>query len=471
MTHKVDVAIIGAGSGGLSAFPQIEPHTQNVAMINAGPYGTTCARVGCMPSKVLIQTASDYHRRTKLDQRGIRHGDQLEVDFAAVMEHVRSLRDRFVKGVMGGTTRRIGERHIQGEARFLDAHRLQVGDQVIEAAQIIIACGSRPMVPDAWRSFSAPVLTSDEIFEVESLPGRIAVMGTGVIGMELGQALARLGFEVTAFGRSGRMAGLTDPALNKCARDVFATELDLVFSYQLDVSEPEPGRIRVAWEDGEREFDAILAAQGRISNVDRLNLAAAGIACDDQGIPLYNPLSMQLESHEHIYIAGDATGRLPILHEASDEGRIAGYNCVHPGTTEFRRREPIAVTFSEPNAAVVGLSHAQLEADGIDFATGSVDFSGQGRALVMGKNAGLLHVYGDRQTGALLGAEILAPSGEHLAHLLSWCMQADLDVFEVLRMPYYHPVVEEGLRTAIRDLAKAIDEDRARQELDVLSDT
>ena len=120
MEKKVRVAIIGAGSAGLSAWREVKKHTEDYVMINAGPYGTTCARVGCMPSKVLIQAADDFHRRKVFATQGIHGAESLRVDIPQVLAHVRSLRDRFVGGVLKGGYKEIGERNIEGFATFVD---------------------------------------------------------------------------------------------------------------------------------------------------------------------------------------------------------------------------------------------------------------------------------------------------------------------------------------------------------------
>ncbi|MBK1671269.1 hypothetical protein CKO28_25035 [Rhodovibrio sodomensis] len=117
-----------------------------------------------------------------------------------------------------------------------------------------------------------------------------------------------------------------------------------------------------------------------------------------------------------------------------------------------RRRTPLSVVFTEPNIATVGRSYAELQHMPCEFAVGEVDFADQGRARVMRVNEGVLRVYGEQGTGLFLGAEMIAPRGEHLAHLLSWAAQSRLDVPTMLDMPFYHPVIEEGVRTALRDL-------------------
>jgi dihydrolipoamide dehydrogenase len=160
----------------------------------------------------------------------------------------------------------------------------------------------------------------------------------------------------------------------------------------------------------------------------------------------------------HIFIAGDADADVPLLHEAADEGRLAGGNAIRfPAVYKRARRTPLAIVFSDPQIALVGRHHVQLQDEDIDFAVGDVCFEDQGRSRVMLVNQGLLRVYGEKISGLLLGAEMIGPQNEHLAHLLAWAIQMRMTVTEVLEMPFYHPVIEEGLRTALRNLAEALD--------------
>lgn len=155
----------------------------------------------------------------------------------------------------------------------------------------------------------------------------------------------------------------------------------------------------------------------------------------------------------HIFIAGDATIDLPLLHEAADEGRPAGENAARfPEAYRRARRTPMGIVFSDPQIATAGASFAALENSKLAFEIGEVSFEDQGRARVMRTNKGLLRVYGERDTGRLLGAEMVGPEAEHLAHLLAWAIADGVSVTEALERPFYHPVVEEGLRTALRDL-------------------
>jgi dihydrolipoamide dehydrogenase len=166
-----------------------------------------------------------------------------------------------------------------------------------------------------------------------------------------------------------------------------------------------------------------------------------------------------------VFVAGDANNDVPLLHEAADEGRIAGDNAArYPLVNRGRRRVPLGIVFTDPQLAVVGSRRAEPAPD--SYVVGEVSFEDQGRSRVMLRNKGLLHVYADIANGRLLGAEMIGPDAEHLAHLLAWALQMQLSVSEILEMPFYHPVVEEGLRTALRDAQAKLDARQTAPEPD-----
>lgn len=448
MGHQYDVAIIGAGTAGLSALREVRRRTENFVLINAGEYGTTCARVGCMPSKALIEVAKAFHHRKHLSGLGIGGADRLTVDLAAVLRHVRRLRDGFVAGVLK-QTEDLGERNIPGRARFVAPDILEVNGQRLRAKKIIVATGSRPVVPAPWRALGACVLTTDELFEQDTLPPRMAVVGLGAVGAEMAQALSRLGLEVTGFDTTRRIAGLTDPAVNEQAIALLRTEFAVHLGREAELT-AQGNAVRVRAGDITVTVDKVLAALGRRPNLDDLGLEHLGVRLDERGLPPFDPETLQIADLP-VYIAGDANAHLPLLHEAADEGYIAGYNAVREKPQCFIRRTPLAIVFTDPNIAVVGRAHETLK-DG-QVVIGEVDFKGQGRMRMSGEDRGLLRLYAARDTGRLIGAELCAPRGEHLAHLLALAIQAGLDVPALLRLPFYHPAAEEGLRTALRNAA------------------
>lgn len=460
-TLEVDVAIIGAGTAGMSAYRAALAHTRSVVVIEGGPYGTTCARVGCMPSKLLIAAAEAAHAARHADAFGV-VVDSLRIDGAAVMRRVRDERDRFVGFVTEAVEHWPAEHRLRGHARFLDRHTLQVGEHTrVTAQRIVIATGSHPNVPAEWREAAGDrLIVNDDVFAWQSLPQSVAVLGTGVIALELAQALHRLGVRVSVYGRGERVGPLTDPVLQSATRKVFAQEL----SMRLGASDLHLRRVgnEVAVRVGdeapaaEQRYEWILAASGRRPNLQALDLPQSGLPLDTQGVPLFDPGTGQI-ADSHVFIAGDATHEREILHEAADEGRIAGDNAGRfPDVRVRPRRAPLSVVFSDPQIMLAGQSHARLLRSGVDFAVGEVSFEDQGRSRVMLKNRGVLHLYAERCSGRLLGAEMLGPAAEHLGHLLSWSVQRGDSVQAMLDSPFYHPVIEEGLRTALRELQRAL---------------
>lgn len=452
---EVDVAIVGAGSAGMSAYKSARAVTDSVVVIESGPYGTTCARVGCMPSKLLIAAADAARHARHADAFGISAGP-LRIDGKAVMARVRSERDRFV-GFVVADVNDWPERHrLRGHARFRGPNELVLDDGTrVQAKRIVIATGSRSGWPAEWSALGDRLIVNDDVFAWDDLPGSVAVVGAGVIGLELAQALSRLGVRTRLFGRDGRIGPLTDPDIMAAARSAFRA--DYPFDPHAEivsvVRDGEGVRVtaRVDGRTVHERFDYLLAATGRRPNLDGLDLPRAGIALDERGLPVGWDRTTGRIADLPIFLAGDAAADRALLHEASDEGRIAGDNAArYPFVSPRRRRTPLAIVFSDPQIAMVGASHAELVASGAAFVTGTVDFTGQGRARVAGRNAGRLNLYADPDTGRFLGAEMVGPAAEHIGHLLAWAIEAERTVQQMLDSPFYHPVVEEGVRTALR---------------------
>jgi len=453
MSREVDVAIIGAGSAGLFALSQVRRKTDNYVLIEGGELGTTCARVGCMPSKVMIQVADDYHRRSIFDREGIEGADELGLDRPAIMEHVQDLRDVFVDKTLG-VTDGLDETHlIDGYASFVDDHNIEVNGERYKAGSIVIATGTVPVVPEAWQSFKDDIITTDEFFELEDLPASTAVIGLGSIGLEIGQALSRLGVEVTGVDLLENVAKLNDPVVNTMAVEVIGKEFPLWLGEPAQLEKTDAG-IRVSSGDKEVVVEKVLASLGRRPNFDQLGLENTSLQLDKKGVPLFNAETMQC-GNASIYIAGDVNMDRPLLHEAGHEGRVAGYNAVRQSAVAFRRKTQLAITFCDPNIATVG---AQLdELDESKIAIAEMQFGPVGRALIIGKNRGVLRLYVNKADGLVLGAAMACVKGEHLAHLLAWSIQQGMTVFDMLKMPFYHPVIEEALQGALYGVLSELD--------------
>ena len=449
---KVDTVIVGAGSAGLSALREVRRFTDDFLLVNDGHWGTTCAAVGCMPSKALIEAANAFHRRGAFEEFGIRGAQGLSADIPAVLARVRRMRDGFVKGPEA-VPGKLGKRAISGRARLRGPGRLEVNGEAVEARAIILAPGSSPVVPGPWRDFGDRILTTDTLFEQADLPRRIAVIGMGAIGVEIAQALARLGLEVAGFDAVEALAGIDDPEVLAAFRPLIEAELALHLGAPAEI-EDAGGALGVTGAGGSFEADAVLAAMGRRPNIDDLGLETLGVPLDKDGLPEVDAASLRI-GELPVFLAGDANGSRPLLHEAADEGHIAG-RMANPDAEGggLCRRTPLFITFSSPQVARVGPPLSDRGA--ADVATGQADFSKQARARMAQTAAGLLRIHADRKTGRLLAAEMCAPGAEHLAHLLALAVEAEMTVADMLAMPFYHPVLEEGLRSALRDLARDV---------------
>ena len=453
-TLNTDVAIIGSGTAGLNALREVEKAGADWLLIESGAYGTMCARTGCMPSKLLIAAAEASHTIDQASAFGIQVKDK-SIDVRSVFERVRNERDRFAGFVVKSTEARPEEFRIQGHAKFIEQNTLQVDDHTtINAQSIVIATGSEPFIPPPFDVIKNEILINDDVFELQELPHTLAIIGTGIIGLELGQSLHRFGVETTFFTRSDRLGALTDPVVQKKTRQVLSKELNIVFNSNITHAEKTSSGVSLKWIDmqgneHDQIFEKILVSTGRTPSLQNLNLEAAGIS-NEQVSCDWNEQTTQIGDLP-IFIAGDAAGHRQILHEASDDGRIAGKNAaLYPHTIAQVRRTPLAITFTDPQMALVGKTYSELQPNKIEV--GEVSYDDQGRARVMNQHRGIIRLYAEKTGCALVGAELFSPRAENLAHLLAWAVQQKMTIQQALEMPVYHPVLEEGVRTALRDV-------------------
>jgi dihydrolipoamide dehydrogenase len=443
-----DVAIIGAGTAGLAAERGARKVGATTLLIDPAFDGTTCARVGCMPSKLLIAAGEAAHAVREAGRFGIRVPAP-EIDGPAVMERVRALRDDFVAATVKSLDDIPAGIMVKARARFTGPGALALDDdRTVAAKAVVIATGSRPSIPDGFDAVMDRVLTNETIFELRDLPRSLAVIGAGPLGLELAQAMARLGVEVSVFDEGGSIGGIKDEAVAAEMRAILGHELAWRLDTKLTAS-PVTGGARLRWsgaQTGEAVFDRVLVAAGRPPNFEGLGLDAAGLELDDRGTPVFDCATMRC-GDSSVFIAGDADGTRAVLHEASDEGAIAGRNAaLYPETSPARRTVPFAIMFTDPSVAVVGDPTAE------GTIAGTSSYADQGRARAMGTNRGLARLLADPVEGRILGATIAAPAGEHLGHLMAWAIEQGLTATKLLDLPIYHPTYEEGLKAALREI-------------------
>ncbi len=448
-----DIIIIGAGTAGISAYKEAVKHTNNILIINDGPWDTTCARVGCMPSKILISTANRMF--------DIQNAQEVALDVSAkintdqVMQHVQTLRDRFTQATLKDVEQWPTEHKISGKAHFIDAQTIEINGQQYQSKSFILAVGSTPNYDKTWKEeLGNRLITTDQIFELKTVPKSIAVIGSGVIALEIAQAMHRLGVKTTIFARSKRIGVLTSPKLQQLAQKELGKELKILFeTLPSEVKcNSEEAILNYKLEEKEKtlKVEYVLAATGRSSLLDTLKLENIDDSFEDIKLLPINAKTKQLEQYP-IFIVGDAYTSTPLQHEAAHEGKKVVHNCLnYPQVNPVKTLTPLGIVFSHPEMAIVGQSFKQLKDTGIDFITGEASYGRQGRAIVLGKNKGGIEVYIEKKGQKLLGAELFTEATEHMAHLLSWIIGEGLTLNNILEKPFYHPTLEEGLRTALK---------------------
>ena len=472
MNFDYDVCVIGAGSAGMSAYKAAKREGKSACLIENNLYGTKCASYGCMPSKLLIAAAEAAHGITKASHFGIKV-DDIQVDRSAVMRRVRQERERFVRFVVDDVHDFPEKDKILGRYEFQDDHTLysKLAERTITAKTFVIATGSVPFVP----SILKPILSEDVVYDTEDffnlhiLPKSIAVIGSGVIGMELGQALSRLGVKTTIIGVRNNIGALKDPDILERANEIFHEELNLFNNAQVTnayiVKENYDRKVVVCWnENGTEhsdEFDLILNATGARPNISGLELANTSIQLDENKVPVFDLNTLEClridEEPPNIFIAGDVMQYREILHEAILEGQHAGLNAANYLKIKERKiRVPLSVMFTDPQVMTVGQTYSDLDQG--SYAVGIADYTDQGRSRIMLKNKGMLHMYFSTLGGKMfLGAEMCGPYAEFFGAWFATMIKRVMTVDDILEEPFYHPTVFESVRTACRDAKKSLD--------------
>ncbi|RJE79072.1 dihydrolipoyl dehydrogenase [Paracoccus sp. JM45] len=445
-----DVAVIGAGTAGLAAERAARDKGARTLLIDSEFRGTLCANTGCMPSKLLIAAAQAAHNITKAPVFGVQSG-AVVIDGPAVMKRVRKERDHFVAATKSSFDDLPDGTMIRAKARFISPNELLLDDgRKITAKAIVIATGSTPAIPPTFEGLGDRMLTNETIFELPDLPRSLAVIGGGPIGLELAQAMARLGVKVMLFDQSDTLGKARDPKVGQALKE--AVGRDVTFRLGCDTAATMVGEdVCVSWHgtaEGQKVFSHVLVAVGRPPNLDGLALEHSGLALDDHGTPLFNRETMQC-GDAPIFIVGDADADAPLLHEASTEGAIAGGNAADfPKVQPGHRSTAFSMIFTDPPHASVGVTPD-------DAICGCADYSDQGRARAEARAEGCMAIYADPQ-GRLIGADLCVPGAEHLSHLLVWAVESKCTAMDLLAMPFYHPTLEEGMKSALRQICAAV---------------
>ncbi|HEY9721163.1 MAG TPA: dihydrolipoyl dehydrogenase [Oscillatoriaceae cyanobacterium] len=443
-TTHYDLAILGAGSAGYWAARTAGATGKRVLLVDAGPLGGLCILRGCMPTKAMLRSSEIIHLAKHANEVGVLVSE-VGYDFSAIMARKRHWVKEFADYRAEGILKQQGYEFLQGRARFLDAHTIDVGGQVITADKFLVSTGSVPFAPEIPGLTDVGFITSDEALDLEAPPKSLIVLGGGVIALELGQFFARLGTEVTFVLRGERVLSAEDDdvalSIQKCLEE---EGIRIVPEAAMENFRREGDRkvltLRHRGERVELAAEEILVCLGRVPNVGGLNLESAGVDFTRQVLPV----NAHLQTNQpHIYGAGDATGRHFIVHVAIQEGIHAARHALGLTEAPMDYRLLAWAIFSDPNVARVGLSERQAARQGIPYVVGTYPFDDQGKALVSNLTKGFVKVIAHAETGEILGAAVVGAEGADLIHEMIVAMYFRSTCEQFLQIPHLHPTLSE----------------------------
>ncbi|MGA8210581.1 MAG: mycothione reductase [Nocardioidaceae bacterium] len=456
-----DVAVIGSGSGNSMIDGRFAD--RRVAILERGVFGGTCLNVGCIPTKMLVYPADVAHTA----QDGPRLG--VETRFEAV--DWPQVRDRVFGRIDPISVQGRAWRHgpgspnvtlFEGHARFVGDRTLDTGTgRTITADQVVIAAGSRPVVPGVPGLLEAGFHTSDTIMRLDRLPARLVVVGGGYVGAELAHVFASFGTRVTVVNRSATLLRGHDEDVAARFTAVAGRRWDLRLGRTPIRVERGPSGVRVHLDDGDSvEADELLVAVGRRSNADGLDLDRAGVKTDEDGTVVVD--AYQRTTAEGVWALGDVAGPHQLKHVANHEARVVAHNLLHhtdPARliTVGARPVPHAV-FSDPQIGAVGLTEREARERGCDVVTATQDYAGVAYGWAMEDTDGLAKMVVDRATGRILGAAIVGAQASNLVQLVVQAMSFGQTAQELARGQYWiHPALSE----VVENLALAVETARA----------
>ncbi|MGH3875012.1 MAG: dihydrolipoyl dehydrogenase family protein [Pseudonocardiaceae bacterium] len=446
---EYDLAIVGAGSGGLTAARLGRFFAKRVALIDKDRLGGDCLHYGCVPSKALIKASRVAHEAATADRWGL-SVQPVRSGLAAVNARVQRAIADIGKLDDVSALSEIGVDVLLGGATFRDPHTLRVGDRDVTAKFILIASGSRPAVPDVEGLAEVGYLTNEDVFDLSDLPGRLAVIGGGPIGVELAQAFHRLGCTVTVLQRGPHLIPRDDAEMIELLEHRFAAEgIDVRLDTRLSAVRRDGGDIVLTLGDGELRVDRILCAVGRVPVMESLGLDAAGVITHARGIAVNDLLQT---NQSHIYAVGDVTGGPAFTHYAGHQAAHAVRNIFVPIKAKFSPGHLPWVTFTDPEIAHVGRTEAEARAAGDTCQIVRFPYSHNERAVTDAEPVGLMKFLIDGKR-RLIGAHIAGHCAGELINELTLAMNNDLTVDAIISSIHAYPTYSFAIPIALYDYA------------------
>jgi pyruvate/2-oxoglutarate dehydrogenase complex dihydrolipoamide dehydrogenase (E3) component len=461
---EFDVAIIGGGSAGFAAARTASSlGAKTVVIEGASKMGGLCILRGCMPSKTLLESAHRWHEINRAREFCL-IAKPVKVDMKCIQERKRTLIGGFA-AYRQKQLRKGDFTLLRGTASFLDPQTVLIThgrkQWLLTASTFIVATGSvitRVPVPGLWET---GCLTSDTALDYDKIPKKLAVLGGGVIAVELGQFFARVGSKTTILQRSDKIVRNYSPDVSdELVRAFEAEKIDVRTGVKLLEVSTAGKRKRILFQRGKKReelvVDEILYAMGREPALDGLKLENAGVDLENGKLKVDQH---QASTAPHIFGAGDAVGPHEVVHIAIQQGETAARNAVNlvrgghemPETIDYRLKA--LVTFTDPEIASAGLTEAEAKAKGIDYCAAKYPFNDHGKAMIGGHEFGFVKIIAEKSRGEIIGAEFIGPHVSDMIHELIAVMRYRGTVQELATMPHYHPTLAEIVTYPAEELA------------------
>ena len=455
MNRRFDAIVIGAGQAGPPMAGRIAGTGKTVALIERNLIGGTCINTGCTPTKTLVATAYAANLARRAGDFGLSAGP-VGIDFAAVMGRKdkvvgdsRSSVEGWLRGMANCTL-------IMGQADFLSATSIRVGDDVLEADRFFINVGCRAAIPDFPGVDQVRTLTNTTLLELDALPKHLVIVGGSYIGLEFAQIFRRFGSVVTVVEKMPRLISHEDEAVSDAIREVLEAEgIKVRLNAECIRFAPRGAEIAVgvnctAGEPEEVGSHALLAV-GRRPNTDDLGLDVAGVKTDARG---YVVVDDELRTNvPHIWALGDCNGRGAFTHTSYNDYEIVAANLLDGAKRRVSDRIPVYALYVDPPLGRVGLTEAAARAKGHSVRIGVRPMTRVGRAVEKGETRGFIKVVVDSDTDAILGAAILGVGGDEAIHGVIEAMAAGVTATAYTHVMAIHPTVSELVPTVFGELS------------------
>ncbi|SMO60027.1 dihydrolipoyl dehydrogenase family protein [Fodinibius sediminis] len=454
MKYDYDLLVIGGGAAGLTSAGMGVNFGAKTLLIEANKLGGDCTWTGCVPSKTLLHAAGLAQKVKEAETFG--HKTAKQMDFSSILNHVRAKREEVYREADDPHIfRNMGVDVTFGKARFVDPHTISIDSgekhQQVSSRYIIIATGSKAVAPPVPGLEDMPYLTNETIFELEEQPRRLGIIGAGPVGMEMAQAFQRLGTHVTVFDMQPRILINDDEELagmlhSRLVKEGIAFRLSASITR---VSKSDSGEVQLTAEVGREEQvwtgDALLVAAGRVANHNSLALDKAGIEYTQKGITVNDRCRT---NHNHIYAAGDVTGRYQLSHMSEHMAKIATTNALLKMPLKIDTKHLTWSTYTDPELAHVGATEKQLKDKGATYEVYRFPYEKIDRARTDEATDGLIKIFAKKWTGKILGAAIYGRQAGDLISEYALAMRNGVTLRNIADTIHPYPSYGLGVRRA-----------------------